>query len=137
MLTLLPTSRLSARGALTAAWTEGRAIARADLDSEDGVALEPRYRLLDDMPRSPSEVQAVLAQDMSKPSRPVYRSGGGPLAAPPELARQPPFRNGEGENGLSRLVREASERFQRLPQELVREATERFQKLPQDNCVIS
>ena len=76
----------------------------------------------------------MLADEASSQPRPVYRGGpgaAGALAAPPELARQPPFR----EEGLSKMIREASERFTRLPQELFGDASER---MPKDGgCVIS
>ena len=115
ILVLAPTSRLSPRDVISAAWTEGRSLV-IDLDAA-GAPTEPRYRMLAEQPGSPSVVQAILAEDHSKPSRPIYRSGLGTSAAsPPELVRQPPFR----EEGLAKLLREASERFQRSTHELFR-----------------
>ena len=99
------------------------------MDTDAEMSMAPRYRLaqvsvLSAEQMRPSGVLRVIQADAEEQpvvTRPVYRSGQGPVAPPPELERQPPFRDGDGDD-LARAV----ERLQQLPRELIREASERF-----------
>ena len=122
MLALVPTCRPTAEAVLTAAWVQ-HGVASGGADD----ATAPRYRnpMADGgaataamlRPSGHSLLQAALDEEASRPSAPVYRSGQGPLGAPPELLRQPPFRHGGEEQPIVKLLRAASEKFTRLPEE--------------------